>query len=427
MAQLKILYIALRQQPDGSIRPRFVPGPRERALGYKGADLRHDEGPKAGQWFTLDEARAWSVAKRAEIMALRASGKRLRMPPRPRGRTVEDLLEAFLGSGKFKRPRDQGGYAPGTFDDYRAKANLIIWQPQSVEDRRAGAPRDKEPFALTPAKDVTPAMLYNDEEGGFFGYMQRSRGQSTARNCAMVLSSAYKWARKASDWQLADNPCTQLGLKKPKVGEAITYTIEEFNAFVAMADHPDVAEHELADAAFIALFSGQRPADVIAYDGAGTSDGVTRLVQSKRGRRVEVEALPPLTDRLAQMAERRTARGYLCAELIVDSRTGRGFNQNTFEHRMRAHVDRVARGDAALGLAPCPSIAGKSFKHFRKTLLTWAKRAGASDVEFAAVSGHALPSLPQVMPHYYTPGSEEAASAMAKVWAYMQQKGMKVG
>ena len=37
-------------------RPRFIPGRHLRAEGFKGRDLRHDD----GRWFTIDEAAAWS-------------------------------------------------------------------------------------------------------------------------------------------------------------------------------------------------------------------------------------------------------------------------------------------------------------------------------------------------------------------------------
>ncbi len=422
MADIKLPYIAWRQQPDGTGRPRFQPGPRERAIGFVNADLKHPD----GRWFSLDETRGFAEARHAEILAQRASGKRLRRPLSPKGRTVEDLLLSFLQSGRFQRSRAEGGYADGTKADYRDKANLIIWKPYSAADRKAGIERVKEEFAQAPAAAITPSLISNDEAGGFYEYLARVRGRTTARNCIMVLSAAYKWQRRSSGWQLAiDNPCTQLGLKKP-APLVLTWSIEEVKAFVAFADHPQVNEPELADAVILALFSAQRPADVIAYDGVGTSDGVTRLVQSKRGKRVEVPQLPPLLTRLALMAERRAQRGYLCPELIVDSHTGRGFNQNTFEHRIAALRTRVVAGDEALGLAACPSIADKAFRHLRKTMLTWIKRAGARDNQFAAVSGHSLQSLPQVMGHYYTPGSEEAREAMTMVWAWMQQKGMKV-
>lgn len=48
-------------------RPRFVPGPRDRAIGFKGEDLRH----KDGAWFTQAEAATWSAAKHQEIGEVR--------------------------------------------------------------------------------------------------------------------------------------------------------------------------------------------------------------------------------------------------------------------------------------------------------------------------------------------------------------------
>src|SRR4051812_26287538 len=56
-------------------RPRFSPGPKLRALGIKGEDLRH--GPK-GPWFTEAEAREWIIIKHAEIAGVRESVHPLR-------------------------------------------------------------------------------------------------------------------------------------------------------------------------------------------------------------------------------------------------------------------------------------------------------------------------------------------------------------
>lgn len=438
MANIRLPYIALRQRPDGSIRPRFQPGPTVRALGFKNADLKHPD----GRWFTLDEARGFAEARHAEIEAVRASGKKLRMPQGARRRTVEDLLEDFLRSGKFKRPRAEGGYSQTARDDYRKKADVIIWKPRQAPplsatqlamprrareaDRRAqiaAIERRKEEFAQSPAALLEPGTIHNDEDGGFFGYLRRERGLSTARGAIMVLSAAYKWARKASAWQLTHNPCEKLGLPKPKP-QPVTFTYEEFQALVRYGDHPAIDEIDIVDAAFLALFSGQRPGDVLAYDGVGTVDGVTRLVQSKRGRHVAVPQLPPLVARLAAMAERRKAAGWTCDSLIVNHHTGQPFVPDNFRHRFAALVAMVAAGRPDLELDAVPSIAGKQFKFLRKTMLTWLKRARVPDYQFAAVSGHSLASLPQVMPHYAAPGSEDADAAMTAVWDWMQKQGM---
>lgn len=62
-AEIKLPYVAWR---DG--RPRFVPGARERALGFKGKDLRHPD----GRWFSLAEASDFATAKRNEIVEARS-------------------------------------------------------------------------------------------------------------------------------------------------------------------------------------------------------------------------------------------------------------------------------------------------------------------------------------------------------------------
>jgi len=49
--EVRIKYISWRNG-----RPRFQPGTTMRAIGYRGQDLRHDD----GRWFTVEEASAYS-------------------------------------------------------------------------------------------------------------------------------------------------------------------------------------------------------------------------------------------------------------------------------------------------------------------------------------------------------------------------------
>ncbi len=71
----RLPYIAWREG-----RPRFVPGPRERALGFYGQDLRHED----GRWFSFDEAYAFSFDAAAEIRATRAGKQMAPRPPKPK-------------------------------------------------------------------------------------------------------------------------------------------------------------------------------------------------------------------------------------------------------------------------------------------------------------------------------------------------------
>jgi integrase len=395
-------------------RPRFQPGRALRRLGYQGQDLRHAD----GRWFTLEETRGFAQARAQEIAALRATGKKLKRPPVERGRSVHDLVQAYLRSPDFARLR------ASTQADYRFKSYAVSWQPVEIAGRAQSGgdrpEREREQFSLAPA-----SAIGKPEVKAFFEYLARARGLVMARQTIMLLSAAYKWGTLDAHWRLPGNPCNKIDLPKPKP-RVVTWELDEVQAFVAAADLPAIDAPELADAVLIALFSGQRQGDVLAFTGAGNSDGVIRLVQAKTGTRVEIPLIAPLAARLAKMAERRVARGIGAPELVVDSRTGRGFNSFTFRHRFAELRAKVASGDDALGIAACPTIADKNFQDLRDTMLTWLHRAGADMKTIAGVSGHALSSIAQVLPHYVALGSADAANAMRLLSAWMDEKGMAV-
>lgn len=433
-------------------RPRFAPGPRERKLGFVAQDLQHDD----GRWFSYEEAKLFCDDKQAAIQAARRKprSRLTNAVAAPRGQSVEDLLRDFLKSGKMTRPRDDDGFSDKTKDDYRQKINALIYQPMPRAKRkssadymrlsRAGvkamdyAERDREPFVLLPARAITPNAISNDEEGGFYEYLVRARGKAMARGCIMVLSAAYKWGRKAKAWKLASNPCTQLGIPKLKA-TGKPWPIEALRAAIAFADHPEAGPAEMGDAILLALLTMQREDDLLSVTSAHAvdvededADGNVvvlkkiRMVQSKRGRAIEVPFVDMLLVRLAAMADRRERNKWTCDEMLVNPATGQGWNQNTFQHEFRAFRAAVARGRPAIGLPPCPAIAGLTYQKLRNTGLTWLRKAKADDDEFMAVSGHARASLPQVMPHYYTPGADEAVAAMTKLSAWMQRRGIKL-
>lgn len=394
MAQIELPYVKWR---DG--RPRFEPGRRERAAGWKGQDLRH---PGNGAWFNLAEAHGWALARLTEIKAQRASGRRLKMPAVRRAPTIDNLVEAFLGSAELKR------LAPTTQSDYRAKANALRYRPRAATDRAPEAMRAREPFADMPA-----AAVGKPEVKAFFEYLVEARGLTMARQIIMTLSAAWKWGTLQPAWRLGDNPCNKIDLPKaaPRV---VVWEIEEVRAFVAKADA--IGEPAIADAVLLALFTGQRQADVLAFTSAHIEAGAIRLVQQKTGTRVELPLLPTLVARLELMAKRREARGLQAETLVIDDRTGRPFKRHTFSHRF---------ADVRALVAPAlPAIAGRNFQDLRDTLLTWLHRSGADMKKIAGVSGHAMASIAQVLPHYVAIGTSDAQDAMALLQTWMDKKGM---
>lgn len=77
-------------------RPRFVPGARERALGFKGRDLRHED----GRWFSLEEAETFARSNRDEIVSKK---KMLKRPPVKKKPADPDALGFvyFMRCGKW--------------------------------------------------------------------------------------------------------------------------------------------------------------------------------------------------------------------------------------------------------------------------------------------------------------------------------------
>ena len=87
----KLPYVVLR---DG--RPRWIPGPRLRRLGFRGQDLRHAD----GRWFTAEECRAFTEARQQEIAARRGQGQSaLVVPARARRAPKADSHIYFLRVG----------------------------------------------------------------------------------------------------------------------------------------------------------------------------------------------------------------------------------------------------------------------------------------------------------------------------------------
>lgn len=398
-------------------RPRYVPGPAARAAGFKSQDLRHAD----GRWFTAEEAAAFGEARRGELLWEFSAGATEpaapRSPAAPAARadqTVDDLLLDYLASRDFLRK-------PATTQrDYRTKANAVRFRPLPRKGKARGAQGEPEPFARCRARAIGAP-----EAKRFFEYLEDGRGLAMARGAMMVLSAAYKWGRLDPGWRLAWNPVEKLGLPAP-AARVVTWDLEEVRAFVSAADHPAIGETCLADALLLALFTGQRESDLLAFDGASIGQGVVRLVQSKRGRRVEVPIIAPLAVRLAAMAERRIAEGVTAPTLLWDGRSGAPWKADGFRHRFLDLRRRIASGIPEAGITACATIEGKNFHALRKTLLTWLKQAGARDDQFAAVSGHALASLPAVIGHYYAPGAAQAGEAMARLEAWLRDQGMAV-
>jgi hypothetical protein len=414
---IRIPYVKLRPHADGGYRPRFEPGPKQRALGFAATDLKHPD----GRWFNLEEASIYALTRLAEIKAATAGATPASAPgPRKAPKSVGDLVDAYFTSLEFSE------LAASTQDSYRQNARAIRWTKQTDADRQNGVAHEPQPLSLAPA-----AVITKRDVKAFHAELVRTRGKGTARNIIMVLSAAYKWGTSAQGWDdLHDrNPCTQLGLTRnpPRVR---IWPVEGVKAVIAAADAAGLPS--IGDAVMLALYSTQRQCDVLTLvDQVGApsvaqraAEGrVLRFKQRKTGARVAIYTAPDLVARLGAAEKRRAARKIvpLKGELpvVIDERNDRAWTQDAFQKKF-VELRRKAAVEH-------PEILDLTFQDFRDTGITWLGYAGCSVPEVASYSGHKLVTAAQILAHYMDLGEPMAREAAKKQAAWLERKNIRLG
>lgn len=401
-------------------RPRFVPGPPVRALGFRGRDLRHAD----GTWFSLDETRAELERIRAEYAARRdrrAGGERLPPVRHKPAFTVRQLFDLWFETPRFQGELEEEGrrrrkpLSPATVRDYKSKADWLCAFAADV----AGSP---------------PAAISAIVAQGIFDRIEEQAGLHMARGVTAVASSCWSWARRRGKAGVTQNPWLDLERPMP-VPRLVVYEDFEIAALVASADradHPDGlgALPMIGDAILLGLFTGQRQGDRLALTDAGRDDKGRRLFrQSKTGAVVAVPETPQLRDRLAAAVARRKIVRLHGQHVIVDERPPEIRKDGRPRERSAGRGGPLA-GDAyrklfaavrARAAAHCPSVAGKTDQDLRDTAVTWLARAGCTPPEIAAITGHSLVTIHSVLKHYLVLHPEMADAAIGKLVAWMEE------
>lgn len=431
--EIKIPLITWR---DG--RPRFWPSAAQRLLGYAGEDLRHG---KAGPWFTLEEAIAWSqrrqeeiAEKREQIAAGETTAKKLANAAE-RARlsgvtTISQLVEAFLD----KNPRMKGvpiidgkkrrmPLAAATVRGYRGSARLL----EQLEDGAAWH---------EPADDVTPKVLT-----GILDKVEIKHGLAQARALRAMISAAYGFGRsKAGGYLVKHNPVAGLENTLPVLEPRIRVgSIAEMVHFVACCDA--LGFPDMGDSIVLGLYTAQRQADRLALeDSKITSEGILFHQRKKGGQPLLIPMIEMLRDRVVAAAARRADWRLNYPHVLIDERLRRPWD----DHRYRK-VFRVLRHAAAFGrleavkgkvtpmaeqllgkvdiasvlagagLKPMPSLADFHDQDLRDTAVTWLALARNDKWEIASITGHSLKSIDEILKHYFGLHPDLARSGMAKM------------
>lgn len=402
MASIRLPYIKLRPKPDGSIRPRFEPGPADRELGFVAHDLKHDD----DTWFTVDEARGWAEANYKQIIERRSGGKKPKAPAAARkSATLEALLDDWIINLRKRVAR--GEISAVTLGSYERSARAVVHKPEtrsSAKDRRlkeaaaklldVDAPaRPREAIARSPVSAIGAPELRS-----FFDYAREERGHHMALGMIAAISAALTWGKESADWRLGVNPRIGMNFARPD-GRIEIYTLPEFNALVAAAD--ELGRFSIGDSYYLGLFTGQRQTDRLLLEDHGLIEGRRHLHQSKTNAFVKIKETPQLAARLAaarvRVAAIKLAKGTRPSAVVVDETTGLAYNDTTYRHWVAEARARAAEH--------VPTVTRLHDQDLRDTFVTMTYRAmvRAGRVDYKAiadVSGHSYSSIETIIKHY---------------------------
>ena len=365
-------------------RPRWEPGPRLRAAGWHGRDLKS----ATGGWMQLGEAIAAAQALNDEVTAWRAGGgKRGRPSPRRVARSVDALHNLWIESPRYQ------ALAETTRRDYASKAAVFL-------DR----------FGAEPIEAIEAHHLYQ-----WWETLHRDRGHAMANGVLAVARALLSHARRVG-WR-ADNPARQLGLMSvpPRV---VVWTPGEVECFARVGD---ALCPEAVDAVIIALHTGQRRGDVLALELDRVDGGRSRFKQAKTGARVTVPHTDQLAARLDAIRRRRASSRAGVVDLalarhVVLRPDGRVYTGDAYAK----DFERVRKAAAA----EMPSLANRRFQDLRDTAITRLALAGCPVAEIRAITGHELETVHQVLRHYLALDDRMASAAIDRLKTYMLEEGI---
>lgn len=417
MAKLKVPYLVMREG-----RPRWVPGARVRARGFKGRDLKYPSShPRAGEW--MDEGDA--------IAAARQINETLAAEPQPAAMTEDRTFR-----GLFQRIRASKKFSEATGEAFDADAPRKV----GMEKLRIGA-RTRADYLRymrrmeddwcgdIPVTDLTPEMVED-----FYFDQAEEHGLAQANHYVRTLKMALNIAIKKMRW-LDFNAVSAIKIISPD-GRLEIFEPAEIAAVIGAADWCGL--NSIADAFVIGVLGGPRKQDILALPEGELADGhyVIRQ-QKKRGVRAFVPITQPLLLRVNAMRARKAARwpGVRHTLEVINSRTGLPYpaNAKAFGEDWRL-VRAVAAGDAAaiaearlafglsaeLPFTPVATIRDKLFSDTRDTAVTMLVMAGCEVAQIANITGHSLKTVQMILDkHYFKRNAELARIAGNKLDAYL--------
>lgn len=380
-AAVKIPRLRERERADRSLRLWWEPEAAVRALGFQTVELDARN---------LPAARAEARRLNAAVDAARA-GKAV-APSRKGLITVEEAVDDYLRSLWFSR------LAAKTQKDYRAKARALVAK-----------------WGLDPVLSIDKPVMST-----WYEALVREAGAHQALALVRFASIVFAHCERRGWLAAGANPCQRLGVQVP-AGRARVAEWAEVDALIAAADRCGLPS--VGHAVALSFYAGQRETDVLGArrgdvarhrvalvpGGPAADVWVWHLTRSKTGAAGDLLLHEELVARLAPLLARPMAAD---APLIVEDRLGRAYDVDLFQKRWGEVRRAAVAGDAAAGVAGCPSVASLQFRDLRRSFSTHARRNGASRDDAGAALGNSAAVNARLAQTYMPPEFWTAARAV---------------
>lgn len=229
------------------------------------------------------------------------------------------------------------------------------------------------------------------------------RTPAKANAAVRVLRLLLEHARRSGT--IAVNPAI-----RPRLADTARkgrlWSREAIAAFVAAADA--AGHHSIGTAVLLNEWLGQREGDLLALPRNAWKGGELVIEQSKTGATVALPLgmVPHLVARLEAELARQAARKVTATTLLVCETTGRPWREDHFRH--------VFAKIRAIAAKACPELVGLWFQHFRHTAVTRLAEAECELPMIAAITGHSLATVAQIVDRYLIRTRRLARAAFAR-------------
>jgi integrase len=233
--------------------------------------------------------------------------------------------------------------------------------------------------------------------GAFLGWRDQvanQRGLREAENRVTIFARVLAWSVDRA--LIVANPLATWERKYKADRADKIWTPHHIEAFAR------AASPELRLALYVALYTGQRQADLLKLTWSQYRDGKLYIRQGKGHQHVEVPCIEPVRLMLDELRSRP-----LLSTHILTTQNGRPWLKRHFSRQFRECCDKAG-------------VTGLTFHDLRGTAVTLLAEAGCDVPQIAAITGHTLRSASAILEKYMARTRAQGVAAMAKLENYLR-------